>query len=790
MKKTVRIGSRESKLAVVQTEIVMDRIRALRPDWDLELVTMKTTGDKILNKTLDKVGGKGLFVKELHQALLRGEIDMAVHSLKDMPMEEDPRIPISAYIKRGDPRDCLVCRKPEHGENGIIGTSSARRRIQMERRGKEKDSIKSVRGNIVTRLKKLDDGAYDALILAAAGLIRAGFQDRITRYYEPEEMLPAAGQGILAVQCRAGFEPELMAELDDEDTRYAALAERGFVRALNGGCSSPVAAYARVFGDRMELEGLYYDEASGHFWKRRAEGLCKEAERLGVRLAEAMKRPGKVWLVGAGPSDPGLMTLKGKHVLEQADVVVYDQLIGDGVRQMIPQKAQAIDAGKQAGNHTMKQEAINRLLLEKALEGNRVVRLKGGDPFLFGRGGEELELLRQAGIPFEIVPGVTSAVAVPAYAGIPVTHREFASSVHIIAGHRKKGTEDIDFKGLAALRRATLIFLMGISQLEHICTGLIEAGMGEDTQAAILEKGTTSGQRRLFGTLKTLPDLAKKAQIGTPGIIVVGEVCGLGNTFLWAEKRPLHGMRIWVTRPREKNSRLAEILYDLGAEVLEAPSIQIRMLEDHCFLEGMEEKLEKYDWMAFTSQTAVEVFFDELKKKTVDIRRLGGIRIAAVGSATARALGDRGILPDFLPTHSDGETMAKELIQEMKPGEALLVFSPKQEPGHLAEELEKRGVLFDRIPLYETVALPQNERKIRGGDFFAFASASAVRGLAEGTDGEEWKGKTAVCIGKKTAKEAEKYGFSVRISKETTMESMAEAFVEIKAARDRKRKDE
>ena len=261
----------------------------------------------------------------------------------------------------------------------------------------------------------------------------------------------------------------------------------------------------------MELEGLYSDEASGHFWKRKAEGLCKEAERLGVRLAEAMKRPGKVWLVGAGPSDPGLMTLKGKHVLEQADVVVYDQLIGDGVRQMIPQKAQAIDAGKQAGNHTMKQEAINRLLLEKALEGNRVVRLKGGDPFLFGRGGEELELLRQAGIPFEIVPGVTSAVAVPAYAGIPVTHREFASSVHIIAGHRKKGTEDIDFKGLAALRRATLIFLMGMSQLEHICTGLIEAGMGEELpRRPFWKRGPHRGRGSTFGTLKTLPGFGKE----------------------------------------------------------------------------------------------------------------------------------------------------------------------------------------------------------------------------------------------------------------------------------------
>lgn len=780
MKRKVRIGSRDSKLAVMQTEIVMEQIRALRPDWELELVTMKTTGDKILNQTLDQVGGKGLFVRELHQALLQGTIDMAVHSLKDMPMEEDQRLPIAAYIKRGDPRDCLVRRENEEGENGVIGTSSARRRIQMEARGVLADCIKSVRGNIVTRLKKLDDGEYDGLILAAAGLIRAGYQERITRFYTPKEMLPAAGQGILAVQSLAGFEPELMRELNHEDTMYAALAERGFVRALDGGCSSPVAAFAQIDGERIVLEGLNYDEESGHVWKREAAGKKEDAAQIGIRLAEEMKRRGKVWLVGAGPSDPGLMTLKGKHVLEHADVVIYDQLIGDGVRQMIPESALAIDGGKHAGNHKIKQEDMNRLLLEQALEGKRVVRLKGGDPFVFGRGAEELELLKRAGIPFEVVPGVTSAVAVPAYAGIPVTHRAFASSVHIVAGQRKEGTEDIDFKGLAALRRATLVFLMGVGQLEQICAGLIRAGMGEDTKAAILEKGTTGQQRRVIGTLATLPHLAKNAGIGTPGIIVVGEVCGLGEEYSWAEQRPLSGMRIWVTRPKKKGSRLAGLLYDLGADVLLAPAIAPTALPGDPYLRKIQGRLESYDWMAFTSQTAVEIFFDFLKRERIDIRRLGRVRIAAVGKATAGALMDRGIQPDFWPERFDGREMAEEWEKRRKGRESILVFSPLHEAGHLAEELEKRGIAFDRVPLYETAICPIKAIAIRETDCFAFASASAVRGIAFGRTPEELKGRLAVCIGERTAREAKKYGFCVRVSREATLESMAEAFLDLR----------
>ena len=263
---------------------------------------------------------------------------------------------------------------------------------------------------------------------------------------------------------------------------------------------------------------------------------------------------GKVWLVGAGPGNAGLMTIRGREVLEQADVVVYDALIGAEILNMIPEDARLIFAGKRSGNHFLKQEEINRILLEEALSGNRVVRLKGGDPFLFGRGGEELELLVHHDVPFEVVPGVTSAISVPAYNGIPVTHRDLSSGVHIITGHmRENRSYDIDFT-LLAKSRETLVFLMGIEALSEICDGLIKAGMDPDVPAAILEKGTTALQRRITATVGTLEEESRKKQTATPAIIVIGNVCELADRYGWYEKKSLSGIRIVVTRPRELSS--------------------------------------------------------------------------------------------------------------------------------------------------------------------------------------------------------------------------------------------
>lgn len=288
MKRVITVGSRDSRLAVAQTELVIGTLCQHHPELDIRLVTLKTTGDKILDRTLDKVGGKGLFVKELDEALLDGRIDLAVHSLKDLPMESHPDLPVAAYLRRGDPRDILVESASDAVPLKIIGTSSARRRLQAAELfpGFE---CRPVRGNINTRLDKLDRGEYSMLILAAAGLIRAGLENRISRYLSTEEMIPAAGQGVLAVQCRRDFDRELLAPLNHRETEWAALAERSFVRALDGGCSAPTAAYAEITGMELMLTGLYADPEGIFRVKGSLTGAVDDAELIGVRLAEELR---------------------------------------------------------------------------------------------------------------------------------------------------------------------------------------------------------------------------------------------------------------------------------------------------------------------------------------------------------------------------------------------------------------------------------------------------------------------------------------------------------------------
>ncbi|MDY4669987.1 MAG: hydroxymethylbilane synthase [Oliverpabstia sp.] len=294
--KTICIGSRESRLAVIQSEMVMEYIKKACPDREVSLLTMKTTGDKILDRTLDKIGGKGLFVKELDRALLEKRSDLSVHSLKDMPMETPKELPIVAFSKREDPRDVLVLPegKKEIDFTKPLGCSSQRRILQLKEIFPQA-KFQSVRGNVITRLRKLDEGEYGGLILAAAGLKRLGLEERISRYFEPEEMIPAAGQGILAVQGREGEEYSYLAGFADREGTWAALCERAFVRYLDGGCSSPVAAHARIQEDRIQLLGLYYDEKTGNYKKGSMEGSVEEAEELGICLAEKLKKEVDEW---------------------------------------------------------------------------------------------------------------------------------------------------------------------------------------------------------------------------------------------------------------------------------------------------------------------------------------------------------------------------------------------------------------------------------------------------------------------------------------------------------------
>ena len=511
-KNRIRVGSRDSALAVVQSKMVIAAMQNVCPETEFELITMKTTGDKVLDRPLDAVGGRGLFVKELDQALYEGRCELTVHSLKDMPLCPPEELPVLALLEREDCRDVLVLREglSELPAHPVIGTSSRRRVLQGQRLFPDAE-FKGIRGNLNTRLRKLDSGEYDALILAAAGLIRLGFADRISRYFSVEEMIPSAGQGILAIQGRRDREIPFVKMVHSEESAVLTRAEQGFVATLGGGCSSPTAASAVLENGKIKLRGLYYKEETGEVRIGSIEGDAEKAAELGRKLAEqlsgkpALSSLGKVYLIGSGPGDAGLFTLRGRELLEQADAVVYDALAGDAVLGWIPEHTRKIDVGKRSGRHSKKQEEILEILLEEAKKGGTIVRLKGGDPFVFGRGGEEAEFLKKHQIPFEVVPGISSSLAVPAYFGIPVTHRGLAGSFHVITGHRMEGMPALDFEALARVG-GTLIFLMSVANAPRICEGLLNAGMKPETPAAFLMNGTLASQRMIRATLQTLPE--------------------------------------------------------------------------------------------------------------------------------------------------------------------------------------------------------------------------------------------------------------------------------------------
>ena len=495
---------------------------------------------------------------------------------------------------------------------------------------------------------------------------------------------------------------------------------------------------------------------------------------------------GKVWLVGSGPGDSELLTLKAKKVIENADVIIYDSLVGQSILSMISGDVKCIDVGKRAGNHTMHQEDINKVILEEAMNGMKVVRLKGGDPFLFGRGGEELELLVKEDVDFEIIPGITSAISVPAYNGIPVTHRDFNSSLHIITGHKKKDEEyDIDFKSLVNLK-GTMVFLMGFSALKDICKGLLEGGINPDMPAAVLEKGTTSKQRRVIATVSTIEEKATQEKISTPAIIVIGKVCELGNEFFWYEKLPLSGCRILVTRPKELVSGLSEKLREKGAEVLEIPAIKIEKIKENEPLKIAIKNINLYDWLVFTSPSGVKVFFAEMMDEKVDIRSLAGIKIAAIGEGTKRELISRGIFIDLMPEIYDGEELGKNLGNVCKDGDR--IFIPRADIGNkkLVEEIvAKKNVTIDDIPTYLTVyensKIIDEKKEFESGniDYAIFTSASTVKGFVEITKGLDYSLVNAICIGKQTKEAAASHGMKTFVSQKATIDSLIDLAQEL-----------
>lgn len=497
---------------------------------------------------------------------------------------------------------------------------------------------------------------------------------------------------------------------------------------------------------------------------------------------------GTVYLVGAGPGDPGLLTIKGKECIEKADVLVYDYLASPTLLKLAKENTEIIYVGKKGGDHTLSQDGINALLVEKAKTGAVVTRLKGGDPFIFGRGGEEAEVLIDAGIPFEIVPGVTSAIAAPAYAGIPLTHRKFTATVSLVTGHERPDKDESNIDWEAISKSGTIVFLMGVKNLPNIVERLQKYGKDPATPVALVRWGTTSNQQTVTGTLDTIVDNVEKAGLKSPSIIIVGEVVSLREKMQWFENKPLFGKRIIITRARKQSSDLVKMLSELGADCIESPSIQVIAPADYTPMDHSVENLSTFEWIVFTSVNGVEFFFDRLFSKGYDVRKLHQIKTACIGPSTAEKLREYGLTSDIIPENYRGESVVDAFKDEEVKGKNILIPRAEMARPVLPVELKKMGAIVEEVVAYRTVEVAENAEMIvdqlRSGsiDVVTFTSSSTVKNFAavlpEDDISDIMKNVNVACIGPITADTAKELGFKTEICAESsTIPGLTEAIL-------------
>ncbi len=480
---------------------------------------------------------------------------------------------------------------------------------------------------------------------------------------------------------------------------------------------------------------------------------------------------GFVSLVGAGPGDPGLISVKGLRLLRTADAIVYDRLVDKRLLNDARADAELTDVGKIPGKRINRQEDINNLLVGLGKAGKRVVRLKGGDPFVFGRGGEEAEALAAAGVSFEIVPGITSAIAAPAYAGIPLTHRKLASSFTVVTGSEDPTKSDsaVDWQALAKVSD-TLVILMGQSNLRSIVEALMQHGRSASTPVALVQWGTEPYQRTLVATLSDVVEKAVANGIGAPAVTIVGEVARLRDTIRWFDNRPLFGKRVLVTRTRTQAGALSEMLTQRGAQPIELPTIEIQQIDEHAALDKALNGVCEYDWIIFTSTNAVDVVFNRMATLELDARALHGVQIAAIGPATKRRIREQGIIADFTPSTFVAESVADELSALGMDGRRVLLPQAEIARDVLRSGLAEQGAVVDTIAVYRTVTPQDTTERLRhilsqGIDLATFTSSSTVTNLVEllddNTDG--LKDATIACIGPVTAERAVELGLKVDV---------------------------
>lgn len=775
------IGTRGSKLALAQAEHVRGRLQKSYPDIEFEIKVIKTKGDLVLDKPLHEIGEKGVFVKEIEQELLEKRVDIGVHSMKDMPPKPAEGLMFTKAWEREDPRDVLILREEQSFSDlpggAVIGTGSRRREVQLK---KLRPDIKvvNIRGNIDTRIRKMNEEGLDGIVLAAAGLHRLGMQDRIACYLEAGEMISAPAQGVLALEIRKG-EKELLQMLDalgDDETANAVEAERGFLQEIDGDCHVPVGAVCERNKDGVfSLKAMFGDEEG----RRQAYAFVSGSEprELAKRAAVIIRRQmaGMVSLVGAGPGDPGLITVKGLHAIQEADCIVYDRLASPDLLAEAKLGCEKIYVGKESHHHTLPQEEINRLLVRKSMQYEKTVRLKGGDAYVFGRGGEECLFLRECGVPFEVIPGITSAVAGPAYAGIPITHRGKSLGFHVVTAHDKNDAlADIDFHALAN-GTETCVFLMGLSKTGEIAERLMDEGMSPQTDAAVISCATTPSQKTCISDLMHISEDARRAGLVSPALIVVGEVVSLRDELNFFEQRPLFGKKYLIPKIGEQPTMLRGLLLAQGAGVDEIQVGQIMQMQTD-FADGVLDA----DWLVFTSKNGVESFFEAFLKRGGDLRSLAGVKIAAIGAKTAQFLQQCGLRADLTPDEFHSSALADCLRAQLTGGEKVVYLRAKNADDHLRRNLED-VCRFTEIAVYENQPIKPDLASfcpIENYDGVLFTCASSAGRLLE-TLGDAWeKAKAVYSIGPRTTAYLKKHGVKEVCQAEcATYEGLVDAVV-------------
>lgn len=768
------IGSRGSRLALIQTRYVQEKLAKAYPEHSFEIEVIKTKGDKIQNKPLDKIGGKGLFVKEIEEKIISGEIHMGVHSMKDMPSSPAKGLVFTKAWKREDPRDVLILRTAKHlsdlQEGAVIGTGSKRRAFQLL---KQRPDLKivNIRGNVDTRLRKMKEQKLDGIVLAAAGLKRLGMEDVITQYLEPEEMISAPAQGVLALEVRED-QKELQQMLDvfsDEETMNEVCAERNFLEQMGGSCHTPAGARCQKTKDGYKLDAMFGNEDGSRQAYTKVYGT--DPEILAKRAVKNIKKQlaGIVYLIGAGPGDPELITVKGKKILKKADCVIYDRLIPQELLDETKDGCECIYVGKENHHHTMKQEQINELLAQKALQYDIVVRLKGGDPFVFGRGGEEAIYLTDQDIHCEVIPGISSCIAAAELAGIPVTHRGISKGFRVVTAHdRRNQLSDLNFASMAKSEE-TLVFLMGLSKLEEIKVNLLKHGMNENTPVAVISNAASAKQKTCAATLNTIVKKVKQEKLSSPAVIVVGDVVKLQKEIQKTENTTYH----LVTKVGKNPSKLTQILKDHGYKSKEFQTGEISYINDPI----SKEELAKVTYLIFTSRYGVHSFMKQMRASNLDLRNLFDKEIVVVGKKTKDVLGEYGMIADLMPEEAGEISLSKLMKQKVNENDVIWYCKGRSGGEKLKETLAPICEITEKM-MYENKPVNSDEiPEIKDIKSVSFTCASSVRRFFDRMKEEERKlwiqNIPCISIGEKTTKQLQKTGVKhIYEANDTTYGSM------------------